>query len=262
MTPERLEQGYVIVLPGIEGESFLNRSIVRGLMRADVPYGIEIYDWTYGLFGYFLNLRFRRRHRQQSEILVEKIAAYREQHPCQPVYLIGHSGGGAMTAFTLERLPVGLRVSGGLLLVPALSGTYDLAPALHQTERGLWNFSSWGDALMLGLGTILLGTCDGKHRPAAGMTGFAPAVHESCARTGRAGPRLHEVPFRREMLRDRNLGGHFGPVNSKFVQRWIAPIVLGGDVPLMPCSDIEVTASARAPFHTAESPDEAPQPTR
>ncbi len=262
MTPERLAQGYVIVLPGIEGKSFLNRSIVRGLLRADVPYGIEIHDWTYGVLGYFLNLRYRRRHRQQSEILVEKIAAYREHHPTQPVYLIGHSGGGAMTAFTLERLPVSMRVTGGVMLVPALSSTYDLSPALEQTERGLWNFSSWGDACMLGLGTILLGTCDGKHRPAAGMTGFSEAVRHSCDSNGPDDPQLHEVPFRREMVRDRNCGGHFGPVNSRFVQHWIAPIVLGGNVPSPHCVARAVTASARGPSRIVESPGEAPQPVR
>ncbi|MEZ6144184.1 MAG: hypothetical protein R3B91_01875 [Planctomycetaceae bacterium] len=95
MTPDRLDQGYIIVLPGIEGESVLNRNIVRGLLRANVPYGIEIYDWTYGLKGYLLNLRYRRRHREQAEIICDKLANYRCRHPHQPVYLIGHSGGGS-----------------------------------------------------------------------------------------------------------------------------------------------------------------------
>ena len=106
MTPERLSQGYVIVLPGIEGRSFLNRSIVRGLVAANVPYAIEIHDWTYGPLGYFCNLRDKRRHRSQADEIAGKIVRYRETHPRQPVYLVGHSGGGAMTLFTLERLPV------------------------------------------------------------------------------------------------------------------------------------------------------------
>lgn len=229
MTPDRLDQGYIIVLPGIEGESVLNRNIVRGLLRANVPYGIEIYDWTYGLKGYLLNLRYRRRHREQAEIICDKLANYRCRHPHQPVYLIGHSGGGAMTVFTLERLPVDVRVTGGLLLVPALSGEYDIAPAVARTERGVWDFCSWGDAFMLGFGTILLGTCDGRHRPAAGMTGFAASVHEACKLGGEAQPHLIEVPYQREMAQDWNLGGHFGPTSPSFVEHWIAPIVLGGE---------------------------------
>ncbi len=262
MTPERLEQGYVIVLPGIEGKSFLNRKIVRGLVRADVPFGIEIHDWTYGLIGYVVNLRSQRRHREQAEIIAEKIARYREKHSTQPVYLIGHSGGGAMTAFTLERLPVGLRATGGLMLVPALSANYDLVPALNQTERGLWNFSSWADAFMLGLGTMLLGTCDGKHQSSAGMTGFATSVHESCNHIGEHQPRLREVPYRREMFHDRNFGGHFGPVSPKFVQHWLAPIVLGGEVRSCSDSGTPLMASATAPSRTAESPPEERQRVR
>jgi len=227
MVPERLEEGYVIVLPGIEGRSFLNRSIVRGLVAAGVPYGIEIHDWTYGLLWYFWNLRDSRRHRTQAEEIADKIIRYRQSHPSQPVYLIGHSGGGAMILFILQRLPVSTTVSGGIMLVPAISPGYDVAPALAQTTRGLWNFCSWGDALVVGLGTALCGTCDGRHCPAAGMVGFSAAVRQACQPSGDDRPALHQVIYRPEMLRHGNLGGHFTVVNPVFVKHWIAPIVLG-----------------------------------
>lgn len=262
MAPDRLEQGYIIVLPGIEGESVLNHNIVRGLLRANVPFGIEIHDWTYGLKGYFLNLRYRRRHLEQAEMIGDKIRKYRQNHPHQPVYLIGHSGGGAMTIFTLERLPQEIQITGGLLLVPALWGGYDLAPALARTERGLWNFCSWADAFLLGIGTLLLGTCDGHHCPSAGMTGFAKSVRDSCNRPGNDQPQLIEVPFQRAMLRYWNFGGHFGPVNPGFVEHWIAPIVLGEDVPQADGDPTPIMASAMEPSHTSESPPEAPQQAR
>jgi hypothetical protein len=60
LEPERLERGYVIVLPGIEGRSFLNRGIAAGLSDAGVPYGIEIYDWTDGPLWGIYNLRSRK----------------------------------------------------------------------------------------------------------------------------------------------------------------------------------------------------------
>ncbi|MBX3440153.1 MAG: alpha/beta hydrolase, partial [Planctomycetaceae bacterium] len=196
MAPGRLAQGYVIVLPGIEGHSFLNRSIVRGLVAGGVPFGIEIYDWTTGLLGYFRNLRDRTRHRTQAEVIAGKIAHYREEHPAQPVYLVGHSGGGAMTLFTLERLPAAVQVNGGIMLVPAISPDYNVSPALAATQRGLWSFSSWGDIFIVGLGTLLCGTCDGKHCPSAGMTGFSSSVRAAHRPHG-PGPVLHQVPFRR-----------------------------------------------------------------
>ncbi|MGD9854242.1 MAG: hypothetical protein AB7U20_04745 [Planctomycetaceae bacterium] len=231
MAPGRLEQGYVIVLPGVEGQSFLNRSIVRGLVAAGVPYGIEIHDWTAGLLGYFRNLRDSRRHRDQAEEIAGKIARYRDAHPSQPIYVIGHSGGGAMTLFTLERLPGSICATGGILLVPAISPAYDIGPALARTTRGLWNFSSWGDFFIVGLGTLVCGTCDGKHRPSAGMVGFSPAVRPENRPGGHQRPTLHEVPYRPAMLRHGGLGGHFTLVNPVFVRHWIAPIVLGLDVP-------------------------------
>lgn len=254
MTPERLQRGYVVVLPGIEGESFLNRNVVKGLLRAQVPYAIEIHDWTYGVIGYLWNLRSRRRHRQQAEIIAGKIANYREQYPTQPVYLIGHSGGGAMTVFTLEHLPADSRVTGGLMLVPAISEGYDLSPALHHTERGLWSFSSFGDVFMLGLGMLVLGTCDGKHCLSAGMRGFDAADSNVSSDSEETGARFHEVRYRQEFARTWNLGGHFGPTHPKFVQHWLAPILLGGDVPL--------NASAREPSRNVESLGEALLPVR
>lgn len=230
MAPDRLRQGYVIVLPGVEGRSFLNRSIVRGLVAAGVPCGIEIHDWTLGLWAYFRNLRDSRRHQQQAREIAAKIVAYRERHPDRPVYLIGHSGGGALTLFTLEQLPQSIAVTGGILLVPALSPAYDYSRALERTTRGLWNFSSRGDFLIVGLGTLLCGTCDGKHSLSAGMLGFS--FRRPADRVPEAGrPVLHEVPYRLSMLRHGNLGGHFTLVNPAFVRHWVGPIVLGGEAP-------------------------------
>ena len=110
--PSRLERGLVIVLPGIEGESCINHSIARGLADGGVESAIEIFDWTTGfilLFPY--HLRGWRRNISQAERLVQRIVEYRMAHPGCPVHLVGHSGGGAMTILTLERLPPETRVT-------------------------------------------------------------------------------------------------------------------------------------------------------
>ncbi len=208
MSPERLAQGYVIVLPGIEGHSFLNRWIVRGLLQAGVPYGMEIHDWTHGPFFALKSLRDCRRHAAQVEALVEKIVRYRQSHPQQPVHLIGHSGGGAMCLFTLERLPPEVKVTSGILLLAAISPGYDLSRALQQTTRGLWNISSCFDIPALCLGTMLFGTCDGKHTIAAGCRGF----HQSSMNSGsNDGPALTELRYQPRMMLDLNFGGTLRP---------------------------------------------------
>ncbi len=230
MTPERLAQGYVIVLPGIEGYSLWNRSIVQGLVDAGIPYGIEIHDWTWTPYIPLINLRYGGQHRSQAEVIAAKIADYRGRHPDTPVYLIGHSGGGAMTLYSLARLAEGLSVTGGILLGPAVSPAFDLQPALARTTRGLWHFPSIFDVIFLAMGTTVFGTIDGYHRISAGCLGFRNA-EAAVAGSFPSEPYCREIPFRREMLRCLNLGGHFGYVSRRFVAQWIAPILRGDDVP-------------------------------
>src|SRR5690606_5206594 len=121
MSPERQQRGYTIILPGIEGHSFLNRRIRRGLVEAGVPYAIEIHDWTRRLPRAISNLRSRRLHQRQSQIIQEKILTYQSRWPHQPVSLVGHSGGGAMALRVLADLPKQATISGAVLLGAAIS---------------------------------------------------------------------------------------------------------------------------------------------
>ena len=220
MTPERLEQGYVIVLPGIEGRSFFNRSIVRGLIDAGVPYGIEIHDWTLGLLYYLYNLRGARRHQQQASEIATKIASYRGNHPGRPVYLIGHSGGGAMALYVLNALPDSTPVTGAILLANAMSRGFDIFQPLRKTERGIWCFNSRVDLFFLAVGTLIFGTIDGKHALCAGISGFQSEPDDATQQ-----PHLLNIPYRTEFLKSRHFAGHFGATGRPFVRRWVAPLV-------------------------------------
>ncbi|QDU39469.1 Alpha/beta hydrolase family protein [Maioricimonas rarisocia] len=220
LSAERLDRGYVIILPGIEGRSWCNRSIARGLAEAGLPYGIEIYDWTLGPLAALYTLRASWRHRRESARIAEKLIDYRSRYPDRPMYLVGHSGGGGMSVLTLQQLPDDVRVEAAVLLAPAISPKFPLDSALQHVERGIWNFYSYGDAFFVGLMTTVLGTMDAHHMPAAGFGGF----HKQ---SGSADPRLHEVPFEWSMTRHWNLGGHFGCVNHRFVRTHIAPILAG-----------------------------------
>jgi len=216
LEPERLAQGYIIVLPGIEGRSLLNHGIAAGLNDAGLPYGIEIYDWTDGPLWAIYNLRSRKLHERQSRLVREKILAYRSEYPGRPVFLVGHSGGGALSLLTAEGLPEGTGVTGIVLMVPAISPSYSLDRALAHVERGIWNYCSYGDVVYLGALTTLFGTVDGKHVPAAGAVGFARPVDA----------RVHQIPFQIPMLRDWNAGGHLTCTNRTFVRKWIAPLIM------------------------------------
>ena len=225
-TPERYDRGYVIILPGIEGYSWFNRRIAAGIRRAGLPYAVEIYDWTLKWPLFLYNLRGSRRHRTQAQKIAAKITDYVEQAPGRPVYLIGHSGGGAMSLLSLATLPPEVRVTRAILLGAAISPGFDVRPALSRTTDGICNVTSYGDWFFLGVGTLALGTVDGRHVPSAGMVGFSASVHQALP-ADRA--RLIEMPYRQEYLWQRNWGGHFGYTSPKFVAETLKPMLMGGE---------------------------------
>ena len=156
VTPERLDQGFTVVLPGIEGKSVFNSNIAQGLIHGGVKSAVEVHDWTTGHLPLFLvHLRHIERNRDEARKLAQIIVEYQDRYPDRPVYLVGHSGGGGMALLTLEALPPDRKVTGVILLAVAVSRTFDLREALSKTERGIWNFYSPGDLVFLVAGTTL-----------------------------------------------------------------------------------------------------------
>ena len=78
-----------------------------------------------------------------------------------------------------------------------------------------------------GIGTIVAGTMDGRHTPAAGMIGFRPPAGLGAAGRELYATRLHEVAFRPEMCAAFHFGGHMGATNRVFVAERIAPLLWG-----------------------------------
>jgi len=225
-TPERLERGLVLVLPGIEAESCLNHGIARGLADGGVDAAIEIFDWTTGIILLFwYHLRGWRRNVAQAERLVRRIIAYQAAYPGRAVHLVGHSGGGAMTILALERLPAGVVVTNAVLLQAAISPGYNLVNALRHSTRGIYNFSSLRDIFFLGIGSCIAATVDGRFTPAAGMIGFRLPGALTASEREIYSAKLHEMPFRPAMIASFHLGGHMGAANRVFVAEWIAPLL-------------------------------------
>ena len=234
MEPERLDRGLVLILPGIEGRSFLNMSVMAGLLDAGLPYAMEIVDWTTGCFLLAIyHLRAWKRNHRVARKIADRVAEYRRQYPGRPVWLIGHSAGGAMSLLTAEFLSSEQSLIGIVLLAPAMSSRYSCDAAMQRTERGIWNFYSAGDVFFLGLATLVFGTFDGVHWPGSGCIGFAHRSDPSST----AERRLRQIPYRLGMISQFNLGGHFGCVNRVFVAETIAPILREDDKDLGKAGD-------------------------
>lgn len=229
---ERRDQGYTLVLPGIESAHLGHASLVAGLKSGGVPSEIEVVDWTTGTPALMLvHLRASSRNRRQAEQIAAKIVAYQDEHPGCPVNIIGHSGGGGIALMALEALPEDRQVDSAILLAVAVSPGYDLTPVLTKVERGIWNYSSLGDAGLLAVGTTAFGTIDGKHRPAAGAVGFGVSAEAGAAERRLYAEKLFERPYRPHMALNGNLSNHFGSLSYLFARNELAPILRGARYP-------------------------------
>jgi len=213
----------VIVLPGIEGRGVLNEAITRGLNDGGVGCAIEIYDWTSSL-GPLYNLRAEKHNLKKAGELAKRITRYRLAYPDRPVILVGHSGGGAMGVWALESLEPNREIDGLILLNVSLSPSYDLSKAITHTRRGIVNIYSKLDWFLLGVGTSVYGTMDGKHEASAGMTGFI--IPEG---TPEAYVKFFQMGWTRKMADTGHIGGHFSSSTSKFIARYVAPLVKDPD---------------------------------
>lgn len=174
VTEDRLAQGLVIILPGIEGESPFNHDIRSGLVDADVPGAMMIYHWgrPIPVAGPILNQMDVLGNRIEGRRIAQIIVDYQDSHPGKPVHLVGHSGGGGMAVFAAEALPDDRKVDGLVLISASISCDYKLTKAIDHCKSGIVNFYCKGDVGMLVIGTTLAGNVDGAHGPAAGQKEF------------------------------------------------------------------------------------------
>jgi pimeloyl-ACP methyl ester carboxylesterase len=253
----RYQNGLVYVLPGIEGQSVLNRNIVIGLDAGGVRSAIEIYDWTYGIPGStVMNLVDLERNRREAARLAARIVDYRDRHPGKPVHLIGHSGGGGVAVLTLEALPPGRQIDMAILLAPALSPEYDLSVALRRTRFGIQNYFSENDVGFLMLGTTVFGTADRSHGVSAGAVGFRMPPEASDAMREVYRDKLRQVEWDPRLKRVGASGSHIGWASEAFARDYLAPRIVRNEAD----ARARKLAEERARRAAAFQPDLAPPP--
>jgi len=222
-TEARLDRGMVMILPGIEGPSGLNRDIRHGLVAASNPYAMPIRSWGNPVPVIGMAMK-------QMDILGAHIAAddirnqivrYQAEHPGAPVYLVGHSGGGGIAVLVAEKMPEDRKLQGLVLLSASVSSAHDMTKALGNVEYGIVNYYNRQDVALLGVGTTLFSNIDGLHGPSAGLIGFDwPADHHSIERK-QAYAKLYQI----ELTEDMVLRGdsHTAVTQPGFVASYVAP---------------------------------------
>jgi hypothetical protein len=224
--PAKLDpKPYLLHLPGVGGGNFLHRQYLAALGDGGFDAEMEIIDWRRhhwpisALHDYDAN-------RHAAERIAHQLVERRRAEPDRPIYLSAESGGAGVATWVLEALPDDGDpvVDAALLISPALSRDYDLTPALRRVRTKMLVFTSRNDTLVLGLGTSLFGTMDGRREVAAGMVGFRRPPGADVAQYAK----LEQHAFGADWFWSHGqLGGHASALGARFASARIAPLLVG-----------------------------------
>ena len=222
-TPELMDRGIVYILPGIQGVDYHYTNIRNGLQGSGIKCAIKIHPWGSHIpgIGMAINETNTIADRDWGKKIATEIQAYQQQYPGRPVYLIGQSGGCAVSVFTAESLAAANapQISGIVLLDASLGASYDLGPALGQCRKGIVNFYNLNDVAMLEVGTQIFGNLDGSHGDSAGRTGFSVTV-----------PKLYQVQVTQGMVSGFE-SPHFADTSAAFTTHYISPWLISAQWP-------------------------------
>lgn len=190
-------------------------SLSAGLRRAGFAGQVRYWRWHEWWRGWLVVPAIADRpmleHRAQE--LAEYLTAERRAHPDRPLHLVGYSCGGFVATRALELLPEEIAVDSAVLLAAAVDPKRDLNLAAGHVRGLLVVASSVLDFVIIGLGTVLVGTGDRKHRMSLGVVGYR----------GPACRKVVEFRWRPGYLKLGHFGGHFAAPAAGFIAAHVAP---------------------------------------
>lgn len=232
---ERDPYGRVFYLDGAGGGHALSpwaAGVRQGLTEGGFPGRVETFPWNTGL-GFAVDetasVDYKRRKARELAGLIRR---YRDEYPDRPVTLIGLSAGTAIAVFALEELPQSHQVDDLILLGSALSQHYDLTEALKRVKNRCVVYTSEKDAVL----TVFVGIAGTADREfcgacAAGLRGFARGGAADGPEATTQYRKVEQVQWRPEFALAGNDGGHTDWVHPRFIQEYVAPIVLRASAP-------------------------------
>lgn len=195
--------GTLFLVSGVNDTGLISRGWSRGLRFAGLTHRIETFGWQqrrwWSVLTYADLWRVGYHHRKAAE-LADRIRVARA---AGPVHVLAHSAGTAVASYTLAQLDPAESVRSAVFVASGLSPRFDLTPALERCDAGILSVECATDVLTLGFGTSLIGTCDRRWRPAAGLVGFHVPANAPAYR------KLHTLRWSfRHITRSGWIGGH------------------------------------------------------
>ncbi|HSU69275.1 MAG TPA: hypothetical protein VLJ39_20485 [Tepidisphaeraceae bacterium] len=212
---------YLLHLPGIAGDTAFDRWWMNALADRGVADRAELYDWTCNDPG-IPALQAHRRNHGEAVRVCNLIRTQRTADPTGRFILTAESGGTGVAVWALEHLPADVLVDEVVLVAPAISPDYDLTAALRHVRGRMVYTSSGGDWFVLGVGTTVFGTMDGKNTDAAGFVGFYPPKIADPDQYAK----LIELKYDSDWIKWGDFGTHTGGMSPEFARHVLAPMLL------------------------------------
>ena len=230
-SPMRRRRGLVIIAGGIEGPSPYNHAMCMGMLRSRWRGAVVRFKWNGGIpfLRSARNLMSRAHHERQSDKLARMIVMQRIAEPDAPIHLIAQSGGCWIVIRALEKLPPGVLIQSAVLLCPSISPGCDTATAAAKCTDRMVSMGSPGDFFFLGLGTLLFGTSDRVHTPAAGWVGWH---HHP--------PGFIEARWHPAFLSHGYVGNHVSTSQVCFIRDVIAPMLMKRPIHRTPVDPLSI----------------------
>lgn len=219
--PERvgnIQNDVLILVDGVGGFQSAVLQVRRCLRLDGRSLPTIVFRWQFGPPGeIWTDLCWIRRNRLMGLKLARKIRALQRAHPNTAIHLMAISGGAGIAVFACEKLRQKPAIETLILVCPALSPEYNLAPALTSVNHG-YALVSRLDRVILGLGTRIFGTTDRRFCRAAGMVGFNVPHHATSSEKA-AYAKMREIHWAPHFRDFGHYGGHTGWVRSAVVRR-------------------------------------------
>jgi pimeloyl-ACP methyl ester carboxylesterase len=226
--PSYSGHGIVFYCDGAGGGGVTNwgHNVESGLKMAGYKGTFDMFPWETGM-GVIVDQDSSVTYKRgKARELAQQMTKYMNQHPDDPVYLMGLSAGTAVAVFTLEALPVSKKVDAVVLLSGSLSSGYDLTSALQRVNGDVYVTTSQKDAILTGVvpGT---GSADRKFvgDDVIGVHGCHMPPGASSA-TRRLYSKVHLMAWDPSWERDGEYGGHTDSTKPRFVADHIAPLLI------------------------------------
>ncbi len=227
--PEFVDRGsseIVVFLDGVGGFQFIPLLARKVIREANAPISSTWFRWQTPIPGLMLvDLMWRSRNQRNAQILADKLIAMHRDQPQSKIHVVSYSGGTGVAVFTLELLDGRVPIETLLLFAPAISSSYNLAPALRSVNRA-YAMISPRDTWLLGAGTRLFGTMDRKRVRSAGLVGFSvpPNLTPEDRQTY---DRFQVIEWSEDLRRFDHSGGHTGWAQVPFLRQHLLDLLAG-----------------------------------